>query len=945
MDTLLINGIDYPIDLLTAGISSSHNKRGGINSFSILANEELTDWTVIVNQQELVGRYSTQASALGALVGCFIHAGATQDGLAAAITEQVANGRSQIGRDQRVVPGSTTPALWAADTEAVIAGGTAESTAKPIARWGNEMYQTTPSNSMEVFVVADHIEGIDYVAFTANNGTELQVSTPETLSFTDAFGETETIVAYKATIDLRSVSLSDKVEVRARVRPTFGTERILQGELSGSDLIISGDNPARRQGQFGSFVARFEEKVVNHSSGDIMTLINGTTLTSTEQLVIQLGSGLAQWGDIGATANMISLNGAYRPIIVRGVDSDYSSIITNSDTTDMTNGRTKDLSLRFEDLEFRSARLDLATNSNLSTANYISFFRCNMNQQWDNIIPLDNYTYTDPNGDTQFLGGGELTLPGNGELCLARVRDDSGNFYTGTPVVPYSVSGASYGYYLMECIGDFQCNAATALVRNYIHRDGIEDSTNNDCFLNLKVRGGGRGNYKNFKLINETLIWDNSTTSFPDNTTILVDLDAGPDGLDTDGGVPSTIPVRDRWRCYKNNSGAAMTFDPTSSASVELWTDTSPHVDASQPSELKNGSGDYVAIDNSLFYGLDVDASCSIQPRISRNANWETNSMWKNWNIDPAYDTSGVTTGSTVGGIVHYSNGAEFASQLLSYVYQHKDHWIVDNVVYDFGTRDTSETSGSLLFNYNDSGNRGWGNVPPTKTFDSCIRDATWKNSAFKLIQIDATDWALNTDTVLGPDLSDFKAYVADGTVVNTNDPAGRSTLAGNSWTIDVKTLTNSTMAVSTVPSSAVFGDWLNAANRSIQWSTIASGTGSFVNQVPVTGLNKIELFDNDGLTKRGMQLTFDAEADKDAFIAQTGTLTLAVTVTEAGHANVGTTYTYSWDFPDTSYDWAATQSMLKWQWRTAGTSGEDVPADGSDDLYGDNPTYLVSFA
>ena len=388
-----------------------------------------------------------------------------------------------------------------------------------------------------------------------------------------------------------------------------------------------------------------------------------------------------------------------------------------------------------------------------------------------------------------------------------------------------------------------------------------------------------------------------------------------------------------------------MTFDPTSAASVELWTDTSPHVDASQPSELKNGSGDYVAIDNSLFYGLDVDASCSMQPRISRNANWETNSMWKNWNIDPAYDTSGVTTGSTVGGIVHYSNGAQFSSQLLSYVFQHKDHWVVDNVVYDFGTRDTSETSGSLLFNYNDSGNRGWGNVPPTKTFDSCIRDATWKNSAFKLIQIDANDWALNNGTSLGPDLSDFKAYVVDGTVVDTNDPAGRSTLAGNSWTIDASTLANSTMAVSTVPSSAVFGDWLNAANRSVQWSTIASGTGSFVNQVPVTGLNKIELFDNEGLTKRGMQLTFDAEADKDAFITQTGTLTLAVTVTEAGHANVGTTYTYSWDFPDASYNWAATQAMLKWDWRTAGTSGEDVPADGSDDLYGNNPTYLVSFA
>jgi hypothetical protein len=126
----------------------------------------------------------------------------------------------------------------------------------------------------------------------------------------------------------------------------------------------------------------------------------------------------------------------------------------------------------------------------------------------------------------------------------------------------------------------------------------------------------------------------------------------------------------------------------------------------------------------------------------------------------------------------------------------------------------------------------------------------------------------------------------------------------------------------------------------SIHWRS-NNGNGVFINQVNVPGMELMYVYDNSGLTKRGIQIGFDTGANRDAWIANyTGTWQVSIEVTEAGHPNFGTTYTYQWPMPATvsSYVWDATTAMLKWQWRLDSTP---VPADGNDNLYGNNPRVI----
>ena len=51
------------------------------------------------NNQIFIGRYATQAQAIGALFGCFIRAGADEVGLAAAMGNQINAGLSVITDD------------------------------------------------------------------------------------------------------------------------------------------------------------------------------------------------------------------------------------------------------------------------------------------------------------------------------------------------------------------------------------------------------------------------------------------------------------------------------------------------------------------------------------------------------------------------------------------------------------------------------------------------------------------------------------------------------------------------------------------------------------------------------------------------------------------------------------------------------------------------------
>lgn len=103
MNTLVIAGISYPVDLATAGVVSENRQHTGVNSFSIITNEDKDNWVTTINQDDLVGQYATQAQALGALVGCFIHAGADQGGLEYMIDQLAQNGSGHIDPDTNVM--------------------------------------------------------------------------------------------------------------------------------------------------------------------------------------------------------------------------------------------------------------------------------------------------------------------------------------------------------------------------------------------------------------------------------------------------------------------------------------------------------------------------------------------------------------------------------------------------------------------------------------------------------------------------------------------------------------------------------------------------------------------------------------------------------------------------------------------------------------------------
>ena len=125
-----------------------------------------------------------------------------------------------------------------------------------------------------------------------------------------------------------------------------------------------------------------------------------------------------------------------------------------------------------------------------------------------------------------------------------------------------------------------------------------------------------------------------------------------------------------------------------------------------------------------------------------------------------------------------------------------------------------------------------------------------------------------------------------------------------------------------------------------IHWRS-NNGNGNFINQVNVPGMDKMYVYDNSGLTKRGIQIGFGNTVARDMWLNNyTGTWQVSIEVTEAGHPNFGTTYTYQWPMPATgsSYVWDATTAMLKWQWRLDSTP---VPADGNDNLYGNNPRVI----
>ena len=98
--TLTIPGVgNYDYDTSTTGIPGQRQDLRAIQSFNILANDTADEWTLYVNNQIFIGRYTTQAQAIGALFGCFIRAGADEVGLAAAMGNQINAGLSVITDD------------------------------------------------------------------------------------------------------------------------------------------------------------------------------------------------------------------------------------------------------------------------------------------------------------------------------------------------------------------------------------------------------------------------------------------------------------------------------------------------------------------------------------------------------------------------------------------------------------------------------------------------------------------------------------------------------------------------------------------------------------------------------------------------------------------------------------------------------------------------------
>ena len=99
MSTIIINGDTYPIDRASSGIASQRRELRAVNSFTIGATPDLTKWFVVVNQDQHVGRYDTQATALGALMGTLVRGGANEVGAIAALSSMMVAGTGAITPD------------------------------------------------------------------------------------------------------------------------------------------------------------------------------------------------------------------------------------------------------------------------------------------------------------------------------------------------------------------------------------------------------------------------------------------------------------------------------------------------------------------------------------------------------------------------------------------------------------------------------------------------------------------------------------------------------------------------------------------------------------------------------------------------------------------------------------------------------------------------------
>ena len=95
----LPSGTVYDYDTATTGMAGKRQDLRAIQSFNILVNDAADEWTLYVNHQIFIGRYATQAQAIGALFGCFIHSGADKVGFAAALENQIDSGMSVIAED------------------------------------------------------------------------------------------------------------------------------------------------------------------------------------------------------------------------------------------------------------------------------------------------------------------------------------------------------------------------------------------------------------------------------------------------------------------------------------------------------------------------------------------------------------------------------------------------------------------------------------------------------------------------------------------------------------------------------------------------------------------------------------------------------------------------------------------------------------------------------
>ena len=128
-------------------------------------------------------------------------------------------------------------------------------------------------------------------------------------------------------------------------------------------------------------------------------------------------------------------------------------------------------------------------------------------------------------------------------------------------------------------------------------------------------------------------------------------------------------------------------------------------------------------------------------------------------------------------------------------------------------------------------------------------------------------------------------------------------------------------------------------SNNSIHWRS-NNGNGNFINQENVPGMQHMYVYDNEANTF-GIMVGLGNTVARDLWLASTeGDWQIAITVTEAGHPNFGNTYTYVWPLP-ASYGWSGGDAMLKWNQRSDSTT---VPADGNDDMFGDNPTVVQQF-